>query len=52
MSRRRVRHVHARNDEWIRVHRNPRSGGGGDDGCATVIGIIMIFSILGSCFGF
>ncbi|MCC5848946.1 MAG: hypothetical protein JJU29_12740 [Verrucomicrobia bacterium] len=52
MSKRKVRHVHARNDEWIRVHRDRPRSSGGDDGCATIIGVAMIFMLLGSCFGF
>jgi hypothetical protein len=26
-----IRHIHARNDEWVHVHRDPPSGGGGFD---------------------
>ena len=46
---RRIRHVHANDDEWVVVHRNRPSGGGGDNGCGCIIAIIILVALLGGC---
>lgn len=39
---RRRRHIHARPDEWIVIHRDPPSGGDGT-GCGCLILLILLW---------
>lgn len=49
MSRKR-RHINARNDEWIVVHRKPGKGGGaGENPLGCLIIIIVVAFLLNSC---
>lgn len=51
-----VRHIHAKPDEYIAVHRNHGNGsgggrsgnGGGDEGCLYIIAIIIVIWIIAS----
>lgn len=43
---RRVRHVHANDDEWVVVHRDPPSN---DGGCGCIIAIVILIALLGGC---
>lgn len=45
----RYRHVHADSDEWVVVHRNHPSGGGGDNGCGCIIAIVVLALLMGGC---
>ncbi|MDR1611594.1 MAG: hypothetical protein LBT97_02295 [Planctomycetota bacterium] len=47
---RRVRHVHARRGEYIKVHRQGWFGGGKDDGSGC-LGIIIVLAIFCALFG-
>lgn len=43
---RRIRHIHAGPNEWVRVHRDR---GGGDSGCGLLILIALALMFLRGC---
>jgi len=45
----RRRHIHARKDEWIVVHRDRRHSNDSGAGCGFIIAIIFIVILLQSC---
>ena len=52
---RRIRHIHARPSEWVKVHRDGRSSGGGGGGgdpagfLGCLILLIIGMAVMGSC---
>jgi hypothetical protein len=44
---RRVRHIHAGPNEWVRVHRD--RGGGGDPGCGLLVLIALAIMFFRGC---
>jgi hypothetical protein len=46
---RHIRHIHAGPNEWVRVHRNRRGGGGGDTGCGMLILIALAILFFRGC---
>lgn len=46
---RRIRHIHAGPNEWVRVHRNRPRGGSEDTGCGFLILIALTLLFFGGC---
>jgi hypothetical protein len=46
---RRVRHIHAGPNEWVRVHRNKPRGGGGESGCGLLILLALAIMFFRGC---
>ena len=46
---RRIRHIHASPNEWVRVHRDRSPSGGGDTGCGMLILIALAIMFFRGC---
>ena len=46
MSYRRIRHVHARPGEWVKVHRQPSSEEGTGCGCLVLLAFLLFILAL------